>query len=123
MQLHLLSSALLLCAYCLCVSANVVTFGMPDVQQEICYKKRILKGLRNPVVFTFDNPLPNQIRYIRVEAPPHRYNTELAVKLVRGDRIHSWVDHCFYYNFWNYQCNSSFFYFVNNAIKHCFIYN
>uniref|UniRef100_A0A182TEX6 Uncharacterized protein n=1 Tax=Anopheles melas TaxID=34690 RepID=A0A182TEX6_9DIPT len=74
---HYPATALLLSVYCVCASANVVTFGTPDVQLEICYKKRILKGLRNPVVFTFDN-------YIRVEAPPHRYNTELAVRVVRG---------------------------------------
>uniref|UniRef100_A0A182NUX6 Uncharacterized protein n=1 Tax=Anopheles dirus TaxID=7168 RepID=A0A182NUX6_9DIPT len=42
--------------------ANVITFGAPDGQLDICYKKRILKGLRNPVVFTFDNSLPNPIR-------------------------------------------------------------
>uniref|UniRef100_A0A182V6A2 Uncharacterized protein n=1 Tax=Anopheles merus TaxID=30066 RepID=A0A182V6A2_ANOME len=47
--------SLLLSVYCVCASANVVTFGTPDVQLEICYKKRILKGLRNPLVFTFDN--------------------------------------------------------------------
>lgn len=49
------SLLVLLLVHCGFINANIIAFGTPDASLEICYRRRVLKGTRNPFSFSFHN--------------------------------------------------------------------